>query len=72
MERPLLQALPIHVDVRAVALQIEEIRLALSDDLVRERNFSLPRITRLGTVHADIVSRRDGVVLELATYWKRR
>ena len=27
---------------------------------------------RLGTVHADIVSRPDCVVLESATYWKRR
>jgi hypothetical protein len=72
MERRLLPALPIHVDVRAVALQIEEIRLALSDDLIRERNFAVPRVTRFGTVHADIVSRRDCVVLELATYWKRR
>ncbi len=54
-------AFPIHVDVRAVPLQIKEIRLALADDLVRERNFAVPCVTRLRTLHVAIVSWRGGL-----------
>jgi hypothetical protein len=46
-----VRALPVHVDGRAVALQIEQVRPRAADDLIRERDLAVPGVPRLGTLH---------------------
>ena len=50
-----IRALPVQVHLRAVALQVEEVRRAVSHDLVRERDVAVPGIPRFRTLHPAIV-----------------
>jgi hypothetical protein len=50
-----VRALPVHVDVRAVTLEVDEVGRAISADLVGERHVAVPGEPGLRPLHADIV-----------------
>jgi hypothetical protein len=53
-------ALPVDIDVRAEALEVNEVGRAVSIDLIGERDIPIPGEPRLGPVHAAIVAQRHG------------
>src|SRR5207245_1088306 len=54
-----VRALPVHVDVRAVALEVDEIGGTLPADLVGERYVTIPGEPGLRAIHAPMVLRRS-------------